>query len=265
MAGDPPLEQVVARTWEAGGRGRIAPITWNVGYFHAVNRDDILFVVSEQTGFGYFRNVGETRRRGVEIGTDARKGRVSLGAGYTWLDATFRTEEAVNGTANSTNDAAASGSKGVEGTIVIEPGDRMPLVPRHVLKVYGGVDITRRLAVDVNLVAAGAAFARGNENNEHEPDGEYYLGAGRVNGYAVVSLGVQFSISPRIMATAQADNLFGREYATAAQLGAAGLTDDGAFIARPFPPEDGAFPIRHTTLLAPGAPRRGWFGMTVRF
>ena len=33
----------------------------------------------------------------------------------------------VDGTGNSTNDTAAAGDKGLEGTIAIEPGDRIPL------------------------------------------------------------------------------------------------------------------------------------------
>ena len=72
MAGDPPLDQVVTRTLEAGVRGergrrqlerRRVP--------RATTDDDILFVTSEQTGFGYFRNFGETRRQGIELGADA--------------------------------------------------------------------------------------------------------------------------------------------------------------------------------------------------
>ena len=43
--------------------------------FRAENNDDILFVMSDQTGFGYFRNFGETRRQGVELGMHARIGR----------------------------------------------------------------------------------------------------------------------------------------------------------------------------------------------
>ena len=44
MAGDPPLDQVVARTWEAG-RARAAErsVHWSAGWFRADNRDDILF------------------------------------------------------------------------------------------------------------------------------------------------------------------------------------------------------------------------------
>jgi hypothetical protein len=55
-----------------------------------------------------------------------------------------------------------------------------------------------------------------------------------------------------------------RDY-TAAQLGAFGFTDTGAFIARPLPPVNGEFPVRQTTFFAPGAPIRMWIGTRVRF
>ena len=82
--------------------------------------DDILFVASTQTGFGYFKNFGSTRRQGVELGhRRPATGRLSGGAGYTWLDATFESAETLDGTGNSTNDAAVTGGKGLEGTIAI--------------------------------------------------------------------------------------------------------------------------------------------------
>ena len=101
MAGDPPLDQVVTRTLELGLRGGRGRVNWHGGFFRARNEDDILFVTSEQTGFGYFRNFGETRRQGIELGANAQFGRVSLGAGYTLLDATFQSEETVNGESNA--------------------------------------------------------------------------------------------------------------------------------------------------------------------
>ena len=88
MAGDPPLRQVVTRTWEGGARGAHGGINWSIGAFRATNRDDLLFVMSDQSGFGYFRNFGETRRQGLEIGANGRLGRINLGAGYTFLSAT---------------------------------------------------------------------------------------------------------------------------------------------------------------------------------
>jgi outer membrane receptor for Fe3+-dicitrate len=74
LAGDPPLNQVVTRTLEMGVRGTQGLVTWNAGLFHADNSDDLLFVASSQTGFGYFKNFGSTRRQGIELGLSVHKG-----------------------------------------------------------------------------------------------------------------------------------------------------------------------------------------------
>ena len=265
MAGDPPLDQVVTRTVEAGIRGTTHGFSWNAGFFRGINRDDILFVMSEQTGFGYFRNFGSTRRQGVELAARTTMGRLTWGAGYTFLHATFESEETVNGESNGANDEAEEGEPGLEGTIEIEPGDRLPFIPQHMFKAFGDVQVTSKLAVDVNVIAAGSSFARGNENNLHEPDGIYYLGEGTADGYAVVNLGGRYALTSKLQIIAQVNNLFDQEYSTGAQLGPAGFTDAGTFIARPLPAINGEFPVRHTTFLAVGAPRRAWIGARLRF
>jgi outer membrane receptor for monomeric catechols len=117
MAGDPPLDQVVTRTVEGGLRGTHQGFSWTAGYFFATNHDDILFVMSDQTGFGYFRNFGQTRRQGIELDARTTVGRVTFGAGYTFLRATFESEETVNGESNSSNEEANEGEPGLEGTI----------------------------------------------------------------------------------------------------------------------------------------------------
>ena len=67
LASDPPLYQVVTGTWEAGLRGKAeSKFTWNLGAFRAENRHDILFVASQQTGSGYFKNFGRTLREGFD-------------------------------------------------------------------------------------------------------------------------------------------------------------------------------------------------------
>ena len=265
MAGDPPLEQVVTRTIEAGVRQSRGRLTWNAGWFRAGNRDDILFVTSEQTGYGYFRNFGETRRQGFELGSTVRRGKLTLGGGYTFLDATFQSEEQLNGESNSSNEEAATGHPGIEGTITIAPGDRLPLVPRHMAKLFAEVQVTSALALDVDLVTTSGLVARGNENDGHEPDGTYYLGPGHTDGYAIVNLGLRFAATARVELFLQVNNLFNTDYVTAAQLGANGLTASGNFIARPFPAVAGEFPIRHSTFMAPGAPTFTWGGVRVRF
>jgi outer membrane receptor protein involved in Fe transport len=265
MTGDPPLDQVVTRTTEFGVRGRAAGTNWHGGFFHAGNDDDILFVMSEQTGFGYFRNFGETRRQGLEFGVSGQRGRIYFGAGYTFLDATFQSEETVNGESNGSNDEAEGGAPGLEGTIDIEPGDQMPFIPRHMIKVFADVQVTNALAIDVDVVGFSSSVARGNENNLHEPDGTYYLGDGTSPGYAVVNLGARYSVTRWLQVIGQVNNLFDRGYYSGAQLGALGFTDEGNFIARPFPPVDGEFPIRHSTFYAVGAPIRGWIGTRFTF
>jgi outer membrane receptor protein involved in Fe transport len=265
MAGDPPLAQVVTRTVDTGLRGQAGPVAWNAGYFRAANRDDILFVQSEQTGFGYFKNFGRTRREGVELGARARVGRADLGAGYTYLSATFQSEEQVNGESNSTNDAASAGGRGLEGTIEIEPGDPMPLIPRHMFKAYADIQVTRALGVDADFVALSGVVARGNENGDHEADGTYYLGPGTTEPYAVVNVGARYALTPWLTLIGQVNNLFDRRYTTAALLGSTAFDATGTFVARPFPAVGGEFPLTHSTFYAPGAPIRAWFGTRFRF
>jgi outer membrane receptor protein involved in Fe transport len=265
MAGDPPLEQVVTRTWEGGGRGTYRGVSWNAGVFRAGNDDDILFVMSDQTGFGYFRNFGETVRKGLELGAHAQLGRVTVGAGYTLLSATFESEETVNGESNSSNDAAEDGEPGLDGTIEIEPGDRLPLLPRHMFKAYADMRLTTRLSAIVDVIAASSAIARGNENNRHEPDGTYYLGEGTAPGYAVVNLGGTLKLTSWVQLVGQVSNVFDSRFYTAGQLGPFGFTDSGNFIARPLPPIGGEFPVRQSTFYAPGAPTRAWVGTRFTF
>lgn len=66
---------------------------------------------------------------------------------------------------------------------------------------------------------------------------------------------------------ARVDNLFDRDYATGAQLGAAAFDADGRFVQRPFaaPPGDGDAPVRSSTFFAPGAPRSVRVGARARF
>jgi outer membrane receptor protein involved in Fe transport len=263
LAGDPPLSQVVTRTVEAGLRGGRRGISWSAGLFTATNYDDLLFVASTQTGFGYFRNFGRTRRQGVELSAAVRLPRATAGFGYSFVDATYQSAEVIGGAGNSTNDSATTGARGLDGNITISPGDRMPLIPEHTFKAYGDFQATPKLSVDVDLVAAASSFARGNEDNAHQPDSTYYLGPGSSPAYAIVNLGARYRLNRWLEAVAQVNNVFDHHYYSAAQLGPTGLTAAGAYIARPLPAINGEFPVVHSTFYAPGAPTTFWFGARV--
>ncbi|WP_085314567.1 TonB-dependent receptor [Derxia lacustris] len=269
MAGDPPLRQVVTRTIEAGLSGRVAgALNWNAGVFRAVNRDDIQFVADDQAGFGYFRNFGKTRRQGVELGLNgSATDTVNWGANYTYLQATYQSAETFNGEGNSSNSAALEGNPGFEGTIDVKPGDRMPLTPRHLFKAWADWRLLPTVRVGVDMNAVGDSLARGNENGQHQADGTYYLGPGKVGGYAVFNLGADWQATRAVKLYTQVNNVFDRRYASAAQLGATGFRSDGTFIGRPFttPVIDGERALLHSTFVAPGAPRIFWVGVRVEF
>jgi outer membrane receptor protein involved in Fe transport len=259
MAGDPPLNQVITRTVEVGVRG-VMPFggRWRLAAFRAENSDDILFVAAPAAQSGYFKNFGKTRRDGVELALSERLGSVSLGASYTYLDATFESFETVLGASNSSNSVAATDPGTEGGTIQIRPGNRIPLIPRHMLKAHADYRATPALSVSLDVIAVGSSYARGNENNAHASDGGFYLGTGRSGGYALLNLGSRYQVDPRLLFFAQINNLLDRKYSTAALLGPTGFTANGNFIARPFANPDA---VQHATFYAPGAPRTAWIGV----
>ena len=268
FAGDPPLRQVVTTTFEAGVRGKAAPeVAWNVGVFRSDNRDDLLFVSDSSSGFGYFRNFGQTRRQGLEMGIDARpvKG-WAFGVNLTLLDATYRSAESLRGAGNSSNDAAAAGFPGTDGTIQVRPGDRIPLLPRRLLKLYADWTPTARWRVGLDMSAASGTSLRGNENGQNTPDGVFYTGPGRSAGYGVLNLGVDYRPTPGIKLFLQVTNLLDRRYTTGGQLGINGFTTNGTYIARALPQDaNGNYPVSRATLLSSGAPRTAWVGVRYTF
>ena len=146
MAGDPPLDQVVTRTWEAGARGEHRGVTWSAGLFRSDNRSDILFVMSDQTGFGYFRNFGETRRKGFDLSASRQLGRLTVGTGYTFLAATYESEETVNGESNSSNDRAEGRSARPRRRDRDRPRRSHPAhSPTSVQGVRGGATLIQRI------------------------------------------------------------------------------------------------------------------------
>ena len=146
---DPPLDQVVTRSVEAGVRGRIAtaagPVAWEIGTYASVNRDDIIFVaVGEdqegrdlQPGLGYFDNFGETRRFGFDGQVGGRMDRWDWNANYSYVRATFNDSKALPGVNHDPSllaDAACADfddeDEAEEASVIcVEPGDRIPGFP----------------------------------------------------------------------------------------------------------------------------------------
>jgi outer membrane receptor protein involved in Fe transport len=275
LSSDPPLQQVVTGTWEAGVRGkaaesRIHDFHWNAGAFRAENRNDIQFVSSAVTGTGYFQNFAKTRREGIDADMGARIWRITGGLNYTYLLATYQSTETLDGSANSTSDSALSGFPGLDGSIVVHPGNRIPLVPKQTGKAFASVQATKKLGLDFNLVALSSSYVRGNENNAYVANSAYYLGPGVSPGYAVMNFFGHYDLTKWLQLAVQVDNLFDRHYYSAGQLANTIFNAQGMVVTRPFAaytsgPYAGNYPAQSATFFTPGAPRRAWVELLVRF
>jgi len=260
LVADPPLKQVVAKTFEAGIRSAgESKLKWSAGWFRAENTNDILFVASQQTGFGYFVNYGKTRRQGAEISVSSNYRWFTFGGNYTFLDATFQSAQLLGSASNSTNDAGL----GLEGNIQVVPGDQIPQTPRNLFKAYVDFHPTTKLSADLDFNAVGRSFARGNENNLDKPDGVYYLGPGFSPGFGVTNVGARYQVMKRLQFFVQIDNLFNHRYYTAAQLNTTPFDNNGNLIPRPFASNTDA--VRNSTFYSPGAPRGVFGGMKITF
>jgi outer membrane receptor protein involved in Fe transport len=268
LVSDPPLKQVVNRTFEVGIRSNdTGTLHWSADYFFGQNDNDLLFVASEQTGFGYFLNFGKTRRDGIELelSKDWRNG--SVGSNYTFLNATYQSSQTIDGGSNSTNDSALAGMPGIDDDIHITPGDFIPQVPRNMFKLYGQYRPSSKLTAELDIRAVGSSFARGNENNQDQPDGMFYNGSGRSAGYGVADLGARYRLTSRIELFAQLNNLLDKHYSTGSQLGTTPFDNNDRFVARPFGTpygtDDGQIPIRSSAFLAPGTPFNIYGGLKI--
>ena len=255
LQSDPPLEQVVSRTLEVGARGKLASaLNWNAALFHTVNRDDLLFI-SNGLAAGYFTNFGRTQRQGVELGLSQQTAGFGWSAGYSYLRATYRSSACIVSEHNSTAETSPNCSG--EGEIEVRPGDRIPGLPQHSFKLAADWQALAALSLGAQLRAYSGQFVRGNENNQHQPDGAGFNGAGRIGGFAVLDLTGSWKFGKDVELFGKLANVFDRRYATAGLLGANAFDANGALQA----PAD----WRAEQFLGPGAPRAAWVGVRMSF
>lgn len=232
---DPPLKQVVARTFEAGAQGRIRPVEWLVSAYRTTNDNDIQFVASDTRGRAFFRNVGMTRRQGMEATIGYRVSGLKLRAGYAFTDATLRTQLLFNAPDNP----QANG----DGRILVRAGDRLPGVPRHRALVSLNYD-TERWSLGADVQAASGQHLFGDEANL-EP---------RTKAYAIVNVSGSVRLAGPVRLFGEVRNLSDRQYAT---FGTFSASDEIVLDEAP-----GASDPRS---LGPGAPRRWVAGMRASF
>ncbi len=256
FASDPDLQQVVARTVEVGVRGNLPDqrLVWSADVFHTVNSNDIQFVATA-TNAGYFDNVGNTRRQGLDLSLGGKKGGLNWHVTYSFVDATFQSNFEVSAESNSTADA--------DGNILVRPGDRIPLIPKNTGRLVLDYDLTPRWNIGGNLIAASGSYLHGNENNANQAggtngEGAYVSGSGWISGYTVVNLQSTYHVKKHAQVFARVNNLFDKQYATAGFLTSSSFNPNGSFIPNPnnWPNENA---------ISPAAPRAIWAGIRVQW
>lgn len=229
---DPPLEQVVARSFELGARWNFENVDMHLGLFHTTNHDDIIFQTTGRAT-GLFANVEETRRVGFESGFDGNWHNLDWFLAYSYIQATFETPfEAL-----SPNHPFA----GDEGTIQVQAGDRIPGVPDHHLKFGGEYLFNESFSVGVDVLYNGGQHVRGDESNQLEKTG----------AFAVLNLRGQYRLNDHLVFFAAVNNVLDAEYETFGLIGEEpGEVDVPAFSG-----------FANPRFLGPGAPRAGFVGM----
>lgn len=181
LGDDPPLDPVVATTFEIGAQLVRGPAIVNASLYRTNVRDDISFIQSADAVFeGFFANIGNTRREGAELGIQLIPSeRLSLYANYAFTRATFRTAADIFSIRADT----AFSSSPLAGGNAVNPGDHLPLVPEHQVKLGGLVTLPIGLQFGLDTRYIGKQWLRGDEANETEPLGGYFVANGRV-GYS---------------------------------------------------------------------------------
>ncbi len=241
---DPPLEKVVSKTMEAGARGRWSEaLGWNASIYRTDLNDDIIFISSGgAVNAGFFQNAGKTRRQGVELGMHGRINKLSLAANYGFIDATFESALTINSPVNSSADPGT-------GDIQVSPGNKVPGIPEHSIKLRLEYDFTEAVSVGTNVMYLSSQYARGDENNQDAN--------GKIPGYTVVNLDARYQLNKQLMFFARITNLFDEEYETLGVLGENFFNGSG----RTFD----AGNVTDEQFRSTGAPRGMWVGVKYDF
>jgi iron complex outermembrane receptor protein len=199
LVSDPPLQQVVGHTYEAGLRGTVpiweGALEWKAGLYRTDSDNDIVNLASAIQGRGYFANVPETRRQGVELSAEFKSSRWLIYSGYSYIDATYR----FSGDLASPNNPLADEN----GNIHVVPGNHIPGIPQHQFKAGAEYLVTPEWKVGADLVAVGSQFFVGDDANQNQ----------KLPAYAVVNLHTSYQLTKNITLFGLVNNLFNNKYA----------------------------------------------------
>jgi outer membrane receptor protein involved in Fe transport len=201
FVGDPDLKQVVARTLEAGARGIVTPFTgatlnWDVDFYRTETTDDLIFSPSTLPGRDFFQNIGQTQRQGLEASLKLRHGNLAYSLAYALTDATFQVPLTLDSNLNPGADA--------NGQIHVKPGNRLPGIPMHRLKLGVDWQATPRWSIGARGIFSTGEYLFGDEANLTPTTGAYF----------VLNANTSFRLTEHLELFALVQNLLNTRYAT---------------------------------------------------
>jgi iron complex outermembrane receptor protein len=201
FTGDPNLQQVVSHTIEAGVRGQFRPLEGttvrsSIAYYRSTLDNDILFVNSPIQGRAFFQNVGTTLRQGVDFSLQAQTDRLLAWFAYSYIDVTFQT----GFTESSENNPGADAN----GNIQIQPGNRLPGIPRNLWKLGVDYKVTDAWTVGGTGVAASGQFLFGDEANLTP----------KTPAYLALNLHTSYQLTPHLQLFGLVENVLNTTYYT---------------------------------------------------
>lgn len=252
MAGDPPLKQVVAKTYELGLRGDILQnAKWSVSAYRSENHDDIQFLSSNAVNNqGYFSNVGKTRRVGLDLALSGDADKLTWSLGYSYVKATYQSEFELLNEVNSSSYTTPSGAD----VIRVSKGNRLANIPEHQFKARLQYALNQDWYIGTNITAFSDRFMRGNENNQHVDAGDS-MGNGKIAGYTIVNIDSRYNIGKGLSVFAKAINIFDKEYNNGGMMGESHFGTNGVY----------SETQSNAGFVSPGAPRAGWIGVRYEF
>lgn len=197
---DPPLDDVVAKSFEIGSRGYINDIRYAVGLFNTTNHDDILFQTTGRST-GLFANVDKTRRNGFEGSVSGRIQNFEWMFAYTHIQATFEDTFSV---LSPNHDFADD-----DGEILVRSGDNIPGIPEDQFKLLVNYQPIDGLNLGIDIVNYSDQHLRGDESNQLD----------EIDGYTVLNLRARYQITDNLEGFVNIHNLFDEEFETFGLLG----------------------------------------------
>ena len=202
LVSDPPLQQVVSHTFEAGLRGSAnnvfgdGRINWKAGYFHTENANDIISLASTITGRGYYANVPGTLRQGVEAGLEYHNGDLMAYVNYAFTDATYR----FTGELASPNNPFADAN----GNVLVTPGDHIPGIPQQTVKFGAEYAFTPKFKAGTDILIVGSQYYIGDNSNVNP----------QLPLYWTANIHASYQITDNIQIFGLINNLFNNRNAT---------------------------------------------------